>query len=75
MPRNDEIDCSTLGVSLKYHRYYASCWRCNRNSVLVDLTHLPPETNVLRLKPKCRQCGKRGQWTVIPIVTESMRPR
>lgn len=74
MPREDAIDCSTIGVSRQYHNYYATCWPCNRVNVPADVSLVPPEKSSLRLKPRCLRCGRRGEWTIIPKCTVEMRP-
>lgn len=70
-----EIDYSTVGAAREHLRYSATCWRCNRSNVPVDLSNVPADKIVTRLKPVCKICGARGQWTVIPKCTYSMRPR
>ncbi|MET3600099.1 hypothetical protein ABID12_002039 [Martelella mangrovi] len=70
-----ELDYSTVGAAREHLDYSATCWRCQRLSVPVDLSHVRPDKIVTKLKPKCKFCGKHGEWTVIPKCTRSMHPR
>lgn len=76
MPVNDQGGFTIeTWADLAEHGYqvWATCWRCDRQNVFVDVAALAAEAaagrrdrQAIPLRLRCRHCGGAGEATIIP---------